>query len=139
MPVSGGCSILQEVVRQTRLADPFRDLQIGPAGILEQFRQFQAHGRILIEQELFEQRLMDRYHLLQVGPGEVHCGHRIFAGLMTAEDSPASAEADYATASYSDGASQNPSVRNRMLASVLAEIALTGGVRSLTSSMYGSA
>jgi hypothetical protein len=63
-------------------------LQIGPAGILEQFGQLKAHGRILIEQELFEQRLVDRYHLLQVGPGEVHCGPRIFAGLMTAEDFP---------------------------------------------------
>ena len=138
MPGSGRCSILQGMVRQTGRVDPFRNLQIGLAGVVEQFGQIQAHGGILIEQEFFEHRLVDHYHLLHVGSGEVHGGTRIFAGLMMTEDSPARAEADQATASYSDGASQEPSVRNSMVASVLAEMALSGGVSSLTSSMYGS-
>jgi hypothetical protein len=38
-------------------------LQVGFAGIVEQFGQFQAHGRVL-DQELFEHRLVDRDHLL---------------------------------------------------------------------------
>jgi len=61
-------------------------LQVGFAGILEQFGQFKTNGGILIEQEPFEHRLVDRDHLLHVGPGKVHGGARIFAGLMAAED-----------------------------------------------------
>jgi hypothetical protein len=72
--------------RQTGLVDPFRNLQVGFAGVVEQFGEVQAHGRILIEQELFEHRLVDRDHLLHVGSGEVHFAARIFAGFMTVED-----------------------------------------------------
>jgi hypothetical protein len=39
-------------------------LQVGPAGVLEQVGQIEAHGRAVIEQELFEHRLVDRDHLL---------------------------------------------------------------------------
>jgi hypothetical protein len=52
---------------------------------MEQFGQVQTHGGILIEQEFFEHRLVDRDHLLYVGPGEVHGGARIFV-VMTAEN-----------------------------------------------------
>jgi hypothetical protein len=60
-------------------------LQVGSAGVVEQFGQVQTHGGILIEQEFFEHRLVDRDHLLHVGPGEVHGGARIFV-VMTAEN-----------------------------------------------------
>jgi len=50
------------------------------------------------------------------------------------ENSPSYA----AAVSNSDGASQEPSIRNRMAGSVLTEIAFGGGMSSLTSSMYGS-
>jgi hypothetical protein len=73
-------------MRQTGLVNPFRNLQIGFAGVVEQFCKVQAHSRILVEQELFEHRLVDRDHLLHVGPGEVHGGARIFAGFVAAED-----------------------------------------------------
>jgi len=63
-------------------------LQVGPAGVLEQFGQFQAHGRILIEQQLFEHRPVDRYHLLQIDEGEIHGVTGILSGLMTTEDFP---------------------------------------------------
>ena len=138
MPGSGRCSILKGLPRQTRLVDPFRNLQVGPAGVVEQFGQVQAHGRSFIEQKLFEHRLVDSDHLLHVVPGEVHGGARMFAGLMLVKISLAGPEANYATASYSDGASQEPSIRNITAGSVLAEIAFSGGVSSLTSSMYGS-
>jgi hypothetical protein len=74
------------MLRQTGLVDPFRNLQVGLAGVAEQFGQVQAHSRILIEQELFEHSLVDSDHLLHIGPGEVHGDARIFAGFMTAED-----------------------------------------------------
>jgi hypothetical protein len=67
--------------RQTSLVDPFRDLQVGRAGVVKQFRQVQAHGRILCEQQSFEHRLMDRDHLFQISSGEVHGGARILAEL----------------------------------------------------------
>jgi hypothetical protein len=74
------------MLRQIRLVDPFRDLQVGPAGVVEQFSQFQAYARILIEQELFEHRLMNRDHLFHIGPGEVHGGALIFfGGFVTAD------------------------------------------------------
>src|SRR5450631_3188393 len=133
-PGSGKCSILKRMVRQTGLVDPFGDSQVGFARVLEQFGQFQAYGRILCEQQPFEHRLVDSDHLLQINSGEVHGGARILAeASMTAEISRD--EAHYAAASYCDGASQKPSVRNRMAVSVRSEMALSGGVRSLTSSI----
>jgi hypothetical protein len=68
-------------MRQIRLVDPFRNLQIGSAGVIEQFGQIQAHDRILIEQEFFEHRLVDCNHLLHVGPREVHGGALILRVL----------------------------------------------------------
>jgi hypothetical protein len=66
------------MVRQTSLVDPFGNLQIGFASVVKQFGQVKVGGGSLIEQELFEHRLVDRDHLLHVGPGEVHGGARIF-------------------------------------------------------------
>ena len=137
MPASERCSISKELLRQTGLVDPFGDSQVGFAGVVEQFGEFQAYGRILCEQQPFEHRLVDSDHLLQINSGEVHGGARMLAeASITAEISWN--EAHYAAASNFDGASQKPSVRNRTAVSVLAEIALSGGVSSLTSSMYGS-
>ena len=102
---SGRCSILKGLLGQTRLVDPFRDLQVGFAGVLEQLGELQAYGRILCEQQPFEHRLVDSDHLLQINSGEVHGGARILAeGSMTAEISWD--EAHYAAASNFDGASQ---------------------------------
>ena len=125
------------MLRQTGLVDPFGNLQVGPAGVAKQFGEFQAYGRVLCEQQPFEHRLVDRDHLLQINSGEVHGGARILAELMTTEISWI--EANYAAASNFDGASQKPSVRNRTAVSVRSEMALSGGVSSLTSSIYGSA
>jgi hypothetical protein len=67
------------MLRQKRFVDPFRNLQVGLGGVVEQFGKVQAYGRILCEQQLFEHRLVDRDHLLHVGPGEIHDAARIFA------------------------------------------------------------
>jgi hypothetical protein len=74
---------------QTSLVDAFRNLQVGLTGVMEQFGEVEAHGRILCEQEFFEHRLVDRDHLLHVGPGEVHDFARIFAGFVTRKISSA--------------------------------------------------
>ena len=120
-------------MRQTGLVDPFRDLQVGFAGVAKQFGEFQAYGRVLCEQQPVEHGLVDSDHLLQINSGEVHGGARILAELMTTEISWI--EANYAAASNFDGASQKPSVRNRTAVSVRSEMALSGGVSSLTSSI----
>jgi hypothetical protein len=65
------------MVRQIRLVDPFRNLQVRPAGVLEQLGKVKAYGRIFCEQQPFEHYLVDRHHLLHVGPGEVHGGAHI--------------------------------------------------------------
>ena len=45
------------------LADAFGDLQIGLSSIPEQFGEFGAHGRVLLEQQLFEHDAVDADHL----------------------------------------------------------------------------
>ena len=70
---------LEGNVRQTVLADALRDLQVRLAGVVEQLGQVQTDGRVLVEQQLLEHRLVDRDHLLQIGSGKVHGVARIFA------------------------------------------------------------
>jgi hypothetical protein len=52
------------MLTQTRFVDPFRNLQVGFAGVVEQFGQVQVHGRVFLDQEFFEHCLVDRDHLL---------------------------------------------------------------------------
>jgi hypothetical protein len=52
------------MVRQIRFVDPFGNLQVSPAGVLKQFRQIDAHGRVFGEQQPVEHHLVDRDHLL---------------------------------------------------------------------------
>ena len=111
---------------QTVLADALRDLQVRLAGILKKLGQVLPDCCILVEQQLLEHRLVDRDHLPQIRAGKVHGVARIFAGSICAR---------YATASYSEGVSQKPSVRNMTAGSVLIEIAFSGGVSSLISSI----
>lgn len=122
-PASGRCSILKV---QTVLADALRDLQVRLAGVLKKLGQVLTDCSILVEQQLLEHRLVDRDHLPQIRAGKVHGVARIFAGSIYVR---------YATASYSEGASQKPSIRNMTAGSVLTEIAFSGGVSSLTSSI----
>ena len=72
---------MKGMLRQTGLVDPFGDLQVGFAGVVEKLGEFQAYGRIPCEQQPFEHRLVDRDHLLQISSGEVHGGARILAQL----------------------------------------------------------
>jgi len=121
-PASGRCSILKV---QALLADALRDLQVRLASVLKKLGQVLSDWGMLIEQQLLEHRLVDRNHLPQIRAGKVHGLARIFAGSICTR---------YATASYSEGASQKPSVRNMTAGSVLTEIAFSGGVSSLMSS-----
>jgi hypothetical protein len=73
-------------MRQTSLVDPFRDLQVGFAGVVKQFGEFRAYGRIICEQQPFEHCLMDSDHLLQINSGEVHGGARILAEASMAAE-----------------------------------------------------
>ena len=101
---------MKGVVRQTSFVDPFGDLKVGLARVVEQFGQVDVHGSVLGEQQPFEHCLVDRNHLLQISTGEVHGSARILSALDDAEISWV--EANYAAASKSDGASQEPSIRN---------------------------
>lgn len=48
------------------------DLQIGLAGILEQFAEFRTHGRVVFEQQFFEHDAMDADHFLHMGSKKIH-------------------------------------------------------------------
>jgi hypothetical protein len=50
-------------MRQIRFVDPFGNLQVSPAGVLKQFRQVDAHRRVLREEQPVEHHLMDCDHL----------------------------------------------------------------------------
>jgi hypothetical protein len=91
---------LQEILR--RLVDPFRDLQIGFADAVEQF------GKIPFTVESAMNNSLSGMRGGSKPPtgSDLHEFTRVlafFAGLITsAEDSLPSAEAHYATVSYSD-------------------------------------
>src|ERR1700752_3706649 len=70
--VTGKCSILNRLAGIAALADAFCDLQIGLPSIPEQFGEFGAHGRVLLEQQLFEHDTVDTDHLHQMRSEEVH-------------------------------------------------------------------
>jgi hypothetical protein len=54
--------------------DPLRNLQIVPADIPEELREFRPDVGILLEQQLLKLRAVDAYSLLQVGSEKVHDG-----------------------------------------------------------------
>jgi hypothetical protein len=61
--VTGKCSISNRLAGMAALADAFGDLQIGLPSLPEQFGEFGAHGRVLLEQQLFEHDAVDANHL----------------------------------------------------------------------------
>src|ERR1043165_9180032 len=62
-PVTGKCSIWNRLARTAALADALGDLQIGYPSLPEQFSEFGAYRRVLLEQQLFEHHAVDADHL----------------------------------------------------------------------------
>src|ERR1051326_1297726 len=61
--VSEKCSILNRLAGMATLADTFGDLQIGLPNIPKQFGEFEAHSRVLLEEQLLEHDAVDTDHL----------------------------------------------------------------------------
>lgn len=83
MQAVGKCSILNNLASFAALADVFGDLQIGLSGILEQFGQFRADGRVFLEQKLFKHDAVDADHLLEMGSEKVHESARSSVRLLS--------------------------------------------------------
>ena len=116
------------------VADPFGDPQIGLCGVLEEFGKLRSDIRILVEQKLLEHHPVYADHFFELGSEKVHENTRLNVGSdWVVEDRCARRHA--AAVSYTDGESQEPSIRNRTAGSVLTEMAFGGGTSSLTSSV----
>ena len=133
MPGSGRCSIFQSQTGMTAVADLFGDLQIGLSGVLEEFGKLRSDIRILVEQKLLEHHPVYADHFFELGSEKVHENTRLNVGSDCAGDDVCVGR-QAAVVSYTDGASQEPSIRNRIAGSVLAEMAFGGGTSCLTSS-----
>jgi hypothetical protein len=72
------------VLGHARLVDALRNLPVGLARVVKQLCQTQVDGCVIVEQQLFEHRLVNRDHLFQISSGEIHDAARNFAGSMTA-------------------------------------------------------
>ena len=115
------------------VADPFGDPQIGLCGVLEEFGKLRSDIRILVEQKLLEHHPVYADHFSELGSEKVHENTRLNVGSDCAGDDVCVGR-QAAVVSYTDGASQEPSIRNRIAGSVLAEMAFGGGTSCLTSS-----
>src|SRR4051812_37861511 len=101
--------------------DQFREIKVGIARILEEFRQFDRHF-LGFKKQLFEERCMKCHDLLKVVTKVVHHGavtDMIGNGMFLKTKS-----AHSSTASNFERSSQNPSTRNSTAASDAGEMAL---------------
>jgi len=101
--------------------DPLGDLQISLPGVLEEFGKLGSNIRDLLEQQPFEHDAVYADHVFQLGSEKVHKNTR-FECWSDGVDENARAGPQAAVVSYTDSASQEPSIRTRIAGSVLNEI-----------------